>query len=183
VVSYRGVCGGADALSLFAMDGHHAAEDGLPNERTALLGQHSDAGTNGMAVPAESPAIRPAAELINAQGVRFTSPDDLASHELSTRTAQAAFTLVALLFVLHDSKFKPSSDVWESWLQEQTHLEDVHALEQQIMHVWNDFLHADGSGKDVEDVLWMAFPIEDGQPLKLRGTTAKMLRCNSLTVV
>jgi hypothetical protein len=140
--------------------------NGPPTERTTLLGSANGGGRAYLALNA-LPEIGPAVEHARAQGGHFSLP------ELPTPQAESAYKLVVLLQAIvqgTQTDTLSNDGALEQWNCETNEFELAGALEAQVMSLWNDILGKE-TGENVEDVLWMAFPYNDGDEPSITGTT------------
>jgi hypothetical protein len=140
--------------------------NGPPTERTTLLGSANDGGRAQLALNT-LPEIGPAVERARAQGGHFNLP------ELPTPQTESAYKLVVLLQAIvqgTQTDALSNDGALEQWNRETSEFELAGALEAQVMSLWNDILCKE-TGKNVEDVLWMAFPYHDGDEPSITGAT------------
>ena len=139
-----------------------------PTESTALLG-----GTNTRLGLRALPPILPT--LFSVQNVPESLDDGISqlfsSHIFPDTAAKTAFTLIILLqlYTIEKRKTAPVRDIWEHWSKE------IHAnrvlvdLEHLSLGAWTHFLQDHRGSKEIEDTLWLEFPLEDNSHQILRG--------------
>jgi hypothetical protein len=135
-----------------------------PTESTALLADTQRPSANRISsLPPVYPLdIRP-----------ISGPNDPSiSRVFPTAAAKTAFELIALLqsFVNEKEKRLPSHDVWDRWSKESDVLYRLRELEHRVLDTWSEFLKDYRSPQEIEELLWLEFPAEEGSLRRLRGT-------------
>ncbi|KAI0724494.1 hypothetical protein C8T65DRAFT_626672 [Cerioporus squamosus] len=135
-------------------------ESSRPNERTPLLaGSSRSASARNVSSNSRSPvdASLPHVGLFVAgmrpEDLHKYSVDNLYPHTLQSRPAQTSFALCALLYYRRYLREASAlrRDIWAQWRQQ-----EVEALTDQV---WAWFLEEEGLSEDVQEVLWMTYPL------------------------
>ncbi|KAI0639336.1 RNI-like protein [Trametes polyzona] len=141
------------------------ANGDLPSERTPLL--PSRRPTTGSERVDATEVLNPThlgtfAARIRFEDISTYNVDSLYPPSLSSRSARAAFSLCVLLYYRKSISGKTSRgrDVWTQWHESVQHSAGVRDLDSLTLRVWTNFLEDDGTGEEIEDVLWSAFPVD-----------------------
>lgn len=139
-----------------------------PTETTALL--------NNSRTSHSLPCIAPILSSLDSLTANEINSSQWRRYDL-TQPAETALALVILLSARAARLRKPkySRDVWDNWFQEKRCLDDAQVLEVRIDAVWTQFLEEYRSTRDIEDVLWLAFPLTARGHERLRGTFLLLL--------
>jgi hypothetical protein len=135
-------------------------------ENTALL-----IGTRSrLSLPPLDPTVRCVRILSETTQLALSDlcPHELATHTDATRTAYALLVLLRLR-TTGVQKRGVSQDVWEDWSSEQRNSRNAQHIESLILSLWTQFLSDYRSPQDIEDVLWLEFPIDEGNHSFFRG--------------
>ncbi|THH21456.1 hypothetical protein EW146_g89 [Bondarzewia mesenterica] len=138
-----------------------------PTESTVLLG---DRHSITPPVSDVRPYVLPIVNSIHSRGFQYLEEEE-ALPSLPTITEETSFKLLVLLqlcLLCKRSKFV-GNDVWESWSKEQDAVNNVWRLERRILNTWTEFIEPGRSSKEIEECLWSAFPLEEGNSCLLRG--------------
>jgi len=137
--------------------------NGRPTEVTALL-------DSSQAVQSESlPQIAPTVARLRTLEVHHIRSEDVCPYTFPSRSADTAFSLIVLL-ELRASRLRrriPSRDVWEHWSRDTDNHNEI--LEQQLNTLWTLFLQEYRSPREIEDALWIEFPVDEGSLRTVRG--------------
>jgi len=146
----------------------------MPTESTALLG-------NTPIHLADRIQPLPPVYPLNIQALPGQDPSAIAiapsaSHVFPTAAAKAAFDLIVLLqsFAIEKAKLSEriNRDVWDTWSKEIDVSSFLHKLERITLDLWSEFLRDYRSTQEIEELLWLEFPVENGSLKRLRGTLA-----------
>ena len=138
-----------------------------PTETTPLILGRTDNSSPTL------PPLAPVVNHIRFHGLRSLDEDLSAfSSPLASVPAQVAFKMIVLLQLYLRAKVPQGTeggDVWEQWSKERTSTLDSEDLERHCMVVWEEFLGVSRSTQEVEDCLWSAYPMEEGELPSVRG--------------
>jgi hypothetical protein len=128
-----------------------------PTESTPLLVSLPDSRANHIL-----PSIAEGLDVVQAGGV---------VQSLSTFAAQTAYQLLILL-QWHLTTIENASnvkDIWERRDQKSRLSSDLKVLEDRINSVWDDFVKEYRSSKEIQDALWLQFPVDRNSHRFVRG--------------
>jgi hypothetical protein len=60
-------------------------------------------------------------------------------------------------------------DAYEQWTEEEARTRDVETLEEKLSELWENFLAQYHGPRELYDVLWTQFPLDQGRPSSIRG--------------
>ncbi|KAL0950962.1 hypothetical protein HGRIS_007713 [Hohenbuehelia grisea] len=139
-----------------------------PTEVTALLDRARSPDAHFL------PSIAPTLAHVDTLDVQHITADDLCPYELSDRPAEVAYSLIVLLQLRANHISRPATasarNPWEQWKQEEEDSGDIEVLETQIDSLWRLFVAEYRTLREIEDLLWLAFPEnDDSRSRSLRG--------------
>jgi hypothetical protein len=126
---------------------------------------------------ASSPTSRPNNHLPSIlEGIRAIQTEGVShfhstEQSLSTASTRTAYELLVLLKwrVAIQNKALNKKDIWEYQDQRARLFSDTRVLENRINSVWNDFIGEYRTPKEIEDILWLQFPVDGNNHRFLRG--------------
>uniref|UniRef100_A0A0W0F8Z7 Uncharacterized protein n=1 Tax=Moniliophthora roreri TaxID=221103 RepID=A0A0W0F8Z7_MONRR len=123
-------------------------------------------------LPYIAPVIRQLDALSQEELESALSNDILRSPQtIEDRALAAAFALLVLL-QYRDQRIhhrRDSLNPWDRWSQERDAEKELCAIDKHLERVWERFLDTYCSPKDIEGVLWTAFPLEEDRKKPIRG--------------
>jgi hypothetical protein len=139
----------------------------LPTESTPLL-RDTSTHLRSQTLPPILPT------LLSIQNIPETLDEGLSplynSHTFSDAATKTAFTLIVLLRLYAEKKKRtPIGDVWEQWSTQINVNRSLVDLEHLTDEVWTKFLQDYRDYKEIEDVLWLGFPLNNDGRQVLRG--------------
>ena len=139
-----------------------------PTETTPLIIDRADNSSPTL------PLLAPVVNHIRLHGLQLLDDEDLSmlSSPSANVPAQVAFKMIVLLQLYLLAKVPQRSeggDVWEQWSKERTSTLDSEGLERSCMMVWEEFLGVSRSTQEIEECLWSAYPLEEGEFPSVRG--------------
>lgn len=114
------------------------------------------------------PPISEGLDSVQTQGVHHFHFEEPSPLNLATRTAYQLLTLLQWRLTIR-YKVLNSSDIWERWDHQARLSLDLKVLEDRISSIWNDFATEHRTSKEVEDILWLQFPVNRNSHRFLRG--------------
>lgn len=147
------------------MDFH--SDDHQPHsEQTTLLGSPA----NDVPSPGNH-FIEPVTASVRAKGIRSCTLANWCPHPLASHTREIAFALIVLLRLRESilASKVVSKDIWEQWSGAERDTTLAAELEGQIVALWNNYVNADRTEEEMEEILWSGFPLSHPNPRILRG--------------
>jgi hypothetical protein len=135
-----------------------------PTESTSLLVSSAHSRTS-----ISLPSITEGLNVLQSRGIHDLH---FAEQSLSNLAAQTAYQLLILSQwrrVTTKQNASNTKDIWECWVQKARLSSDLKVLEDRIISVWRDFVKEHRTSKEIQDVLWLQFPVERTGHCFLRG--------------
>lgn len=148
-----------------------------PTETTSLLSRHListptvSQGSESEPRPSRSP-VGPIIFRLQEQGL----PTDYGWCPYTAKAVErSAFILVALMQLRCTlaSQTTSAADVWDQWSREQRTTDMLEGATKQILETWSQFLSEAHTSDEVEELLWVDFPLQHNNPVTIRGETCR----------
>lgn len=94
-------------------------------------------------------------------------PDTLVS--IAQKSALILVVLLRLLEKQQERSSNSSSNTWEQWSAEQEGIRISEAVHNTVLGVWNNFINEYRTTEDIEELLWLAFPLDTEVRTLIRG--------------
>jgi hypothetical protein len=137
---------------------------GQPTESSPLLVSSPD-----IRASYRLPSIAEGLDSVQALGVHHFNFGEQSLPDFATQTAYQLLILLQWRVVLRRQVLKNTKDIWERRNQQAKLASDMKVLEDRISSIWNNFIKEYRTPKEVEDVLWLQFPVDGNGHRFVRG--------------